>query len=425
MRPSRALVLCLALAIAAPAAAAPRAKARSAPKPAAYALARHLSSALSIDALGKTLFAQRRAASARHATVDSITPGSPYVAGSVRGIGRGSYRNLVDVEPNTNRVRETELEVGMPIWLPGQKDALRETVDASVAEYEQRLSLRRLEVAGLVRDAWWTAQRAARDADIARERVATARDLQHDMDRRAELGDAPPQDALVAQNETLAAETELSQAEASAKATRASYETLTAGGRPDGALEPLLPERPLEAHPALRAPLASLARAEAQLRLVAATPIENPEIGLFGRRESNAQGNTRAEATTFGLRFRMSLPTAGRNEPRRAEAEAEVARAMAELASARRAVNAEILAARRALDAARRTGAIAAQRLKVAEEHFELSRRAFRLGETGVSDLFRAKQSLLEAQKAQAASAVEIGVAQSRLNHARGYAPAL
>ncbi len=417
----RALVLVLALAVAAPTAAAPRAKTKAT----GFALARHLSSALSIDAAGKTLFAQRRAAAARYATVDSVTPGSPYVAGSARGVGRGSYRNLVDVEPGTNRTREAELEAGMPIWLPGQRDALRSTVDASIVEFEQRLELRRLEVAGLVRDAWWRAQRATRETAIARERVTTARDLQQDMDRRTQLGDAPQQDALVARNETLAAATELSQAEAAAQAARAAYETLTAGGKPDGVLEPLMGDRALDAHPALRAPLASLARAQAQAQLVAATPIENPEIGVFGRRETNAQGNTRAEATTFGLRFRMSLPTAGRNEPRRAEAEAEVARATAELAAARRAVDAEIRAARRALDAARRTGAIATQRLKTANEHFELSRKAFRFGETGVSDLFRAKQSLLEAQKAHAASVVEIGVAQSRLNHARGYAPAM
>lgn len=410
----------IALTLVGVAQAAPRAKKAPA---AAFALSRHLAAALSVDAQGKTLIAQRRAVAARYATTDSLTPGSPYLAGAIRGPGQGRYRNLASDEPSTNRAREAELELGMPIWLPGQKDAMRATVDAAVVEYDQRLALRRLDVAGLVRDAWWTAQRTAREATIARERMMTAKDLQHDMDRRFALGDAPGQDTLIARNETLTAAAELSQADFAAKAARAAYATLTAGGQPDGVLELLQPERALDTHPALRAPLAALARAQAQARLVDATPIENPEVGLFGRRETNAQGNARAEATTFGLRFRMSLPTAGRNAPREAEAEAEVAKAEAEAQSARRLVAAEIAAARRALDAARRTERFAVQRLNVASEHFELSRKAFRLGETGVSDLFRARQTLTDAQKGRAAAAVDLGVAQSRLNHARGYAP--
>ena len=389
----------------------------------AFALPRDLTGALSVDAQGKTLVAQRRAAGARYATVESLTPGSPYIAGQARGLGQGSYRNLAAIEPNANRVREAELEMGMPLWLPGQRDALRATVDTTLVEYEQRLALRRLELAGLVRDAWWSAQRAAREVEIARERVTTSKDLQYDMDRRAELGDAPPYDALVARNETLAAETERSITEAAAKAARATYATLTAGGAPDGVLEPLKIDPPLDAHPALGAPLASVARAQAQVALVEATPIDNPELGVFGRRESTAQGNARADSTTFGLRFRMTLPTAGRNDPRRAEAQAGLTKAYAELASARRLVAAEITAARRALEAARRTEAIASERLKVAGDTFEIARKAFRLGETGVSDLYRAKQALLEAQKMRANASIDLGVAQSRLNQARGYAP--
>ena len=51
---------------------------------------------------------------------------------------------------------------------------------AGMREIDEKLALRRLEVAGLVRDAWWSAQRAAQELTIARHRVVTARELGHE-----------------------------------------------------------------------------------------------------------------------------------------------------------------------------------------------------------------------------------------------------
>lgn len=390
--------------------------------PLGHVLARHLDMAVTIDAQSKALEAQYRAVSARYATSNSITPGSPYVGGSQRNNVRGNLRNY----------NETELEAGMPIWLPGQRDAYESTVTSGLLEVEERLALRRLDVAALVRDAWWTAQRAMRDAAVARTRVATARDIGDDMARRVQLGDAPQQDALLARNETLAAETELAQVDGAVRVARVNYAALTGGATPDGVLETVREGGDIEDHPALRAPRASLARAEMQQQLVEASFIDNPEIGVFGRQEHNDQYSTdrsqsvtsqRTDSTTVGVRFRIPLPTPGRNEPKRAEAAAEVARAHAEYERAKRVVTAEIKAARATLAAARRSESLAAQRLAVANEQFELSRKAFSLGEVSAVDLYRVRQSQLDAQRMHAGAVIGAGVATSRLNQALGYAP--
>lgn len=395
------------------------AKPNNKPKPSGFVLPRHLEMALVIDAQTKALDAQRRAVAARYATSSSITPGSPYLAGSRRE----------RVSGNVKGYRETELEVGMPLWLPGQRDAYETNVTAGILEVDERMALRRLDVAALVRDAWWSAQRASRDVAIARDRLATARDIGNDMTRRVELGENPSQDALLARNETLAAETELAQMEAAAKAARAAYAVLTGGATPDGTLEPQLPPRPIEDHPALRAPLASLGRAQTQARLVEASFIESPEIGVFGRNEQGTdpavEDPIRSNSNTVGVRLRVPLPTPGRNEPRIAEAMADMVRAQAEFDRARRLVDAEIAAARAALAAARRADGLAAKRLSVATEQFELARRSFRLGEINAFDLYRVRQMQLEAQRARAAASIDVGVAQSRLNQAWGYAPEL
>ena len=405
-------------------------KARRRPPPAkqqrAMALPKHLEIAVSIDAQSRSLEAQFRATSARYATANSITPGSPYVA--------GLQRNNVstNVTGNLRNYNETEIEAGLPLWLPGQRDAFAATVTTSLLEVEERLALRRLEVAGALRDAWWNAQRAEREASVARNRVATARDIGADMTRRVELGDAAQGDALLARNETLAAETELAQAEGAVKVARINYMALTGGAPPDGTLESVHPATDIEDHPALRAPHAALVRAHAQAQLVDATPIDSPEIGVFGRREYNDQYSTdpsqqltnqRTDSTTVGVRIRIPLPTAGRNEPRRAAALAEMDRATAEYERAKRIVLAEIKAARDALAAAQRAAKLADSRLAVANDQFELSRKAFKLGELSAFDLYRVRQIQLDAQRMQANAAINVGVAISRLNQARGYAP--
>ncbi|WP_244471390.1 TolC family protein [Methylocystis sp. SB2] len=389
-------------------------------------LAKHLEMAVLIDAQSRSLEAQFRAITGRYATVNSISPGSPYFAGYQRNAVAGNLRNY----------NETEAEVGMPLWLPGQRDALAATVTTGLFEVEERLALRRLEVAGVLRNAWWNAQRAARDVSVARSRVETARDIGADMTRRVELGESPQTDALLAKNETLGAETELAQAEGALKVAQVNYVALTGGAPPDGVLESVRPAIDIEEHPALRTPRAALVRARAQAELVDATPIDNPEIGIFGRQEHNDQyatdrsldplepiTNQRTDATTVGVRIRIPIPTEGRNEPRRAEALAEMDRATAEYERAKRMVLAEIKASRESLAAAQRAASLANSRLTVANEQFELSRKAFKLGELSAFDLYRVRQIQLDAQRMQANAAIAVGTAISRLNQAQGYAP--
>jgi outer membrane protein, heavy metal efflux system len=391
-------------------------------KPLGHVLIRHLDMAVGIDAPSRALEAQIRAVASRYATTNSITPGSPYLSGLQRNNVAGNLRDF----------NETEMEAGLPLWLPGQRDAMEGTVATGIIEVEAKLAQRRLVVAGLLRDSWWSAQRAARDVSVARSRVVTAKEIGGDMTRRVELGDAAPADALLAKNELLAAQTELAQAEGAEKVARVNYGLLTDGTPPDGTLENAKPAGDIDEHPALRAPLAALRRAEAQAELVEATPIDNPEAGVVGRQEHNNQYSTdpsqpitnqRTDSTTIGVRFRIPLPTSGRNEPRRAEAKAEVTRARAEYEKARRIVAADIQAARANLATAQRAEALAKKRLAVANEEYDLTRKSFALGEIGALDFYRVRQLQLDAQRAEATTSVAVGAAVSRLNQAQGYAP--
>ncbi|WP_207539009.1 TolC family protein [Sabulicella rubraurantiaca] len=370
-------------------------------------LSAHVDAAMALDAGARAIAAQREVAAARTATVRSLTPLPPAVSGSFRSDTRGP-----------REVRELDAELSLPVWLPGQRRALAGSVATSVAEQERRLALRRLEVAGALRDAWWNAAEAARAVQLARERLTTARAIAGDVSRRARLGDIPPGEALLARNETLAAELALSQAEAEQEQARALYAVATGGLQPDLPVERVLPAR--GPHPLLAAAEAVLETASAQARYVATTPRDNPEVGFFARQEGGTGTN---EGTSLGLRFRLPLATEGRNAPRRAQAQGEVTRAAAELAQSRRQVAATISRAEVALRASEANLRIARQRLQVAREQEAIALNAFRGGETGTFDLFRVRQLRLEASNDEGRAAVEVNRARSRLNQARGVVP--
>jgi outer membrane protein TolC len=287
--------------------------------------------------------------------------------------------------------------------------------------------LRRLELAARLRDAYWAVAAADSEARVARERLATARDVGHDFQRRVALGDIAETEALLARNEELAAELDLARADAAGRSARASYATFTGGSiaaltsasdangvRP----EPILPAGP--DHPQLRAAEAALATAEARARLVRATPIDNPELGFFGRRTG---GSLNADGFSLGLRMRVPIATAGRNVPRLAEVEAERTRAAAELQQARRAVDGEITLARLEVTATETARRLAASRRAVADQQLAAARSAFRNGEIGAFDLFRVRQLQIEATAGDARAQIETGRARSRLNQALGAVP--
>ena len=375
--------------------------------PALAQLSAHVDAAMALDAGARAIEAQREAAAARTATLRSATPLPPAVSGSARSDLRGP-----------RQLREFDAELALPLWLPGQRSALAGTIGANVAEQESRLALRRLEVAGALRDAWWNAAEAARAVQLARERLATARSIAGDVSRRAELGDIPPAEALLARNETLAAELALAQANAESVQARALYRAVTGGLEPN--LPPERPQARAGAHPALAAGEAAVEAAQARARYVAATPRDNPELGFFARQE-NGLGTT--DSSSLGLRFRLPLSTEGRNAPRRADAQAELTRATAELAQSRRLVASAVERAQAALTAAEGALRIARQRLQVAQEQERIALNAFRGGETGTFDLFRVRQLRLEAANDAGRAEVEANRARSRVNQAAGVVP--
>lgn len=372
-------------------------------------LAGQAQAALGLDSTSQSLVAQRAAAVARQALVDSPVAGSPALGGAARTGTRGP-----------GQVREFDLEIAAPIWLPGQRGALRDTISATIVALDRQIAARQLEVIGLLRERWWEASQARRDAQVQRDRLATARDIARDVSRRAELGDVAETEALLGRNEVLAAQLEVARADAAFEAISATYFALTGQRVPDLRAERAIPSARAADHPILRAAEASVAAAEAEVRLVAATVRDNPEIGLYGR---HSRGDVSELGESVGVRFRLPLATEARNAPRRAAAQAGLTAATAALTAQRRIIAVQVRAAEAQLRAAEGQQRVARDRLGIANRQLNSAQRAFRAGEVALFDLYRVRQLQLEAATASGRAEVEVGRARSRLNQAIGATP--
>ncbi len=111
-------------------------------------------------------------------------------------------------------VRELEVGVAVPLWLPGERSRRAAFADAESAAVESRATAAQLRVAATVREAWWQWQRARIEADNARDQLDNTRRIAADVARRTKAGDLARADQHQADGAVAAAESGLNQADA-------------------------------------------------------------------------------------------------------------------------------------------------------------------------------------------------------------------
>lgn len=315
---------------------------------------------------------------------------------------------------------EHELEVAVPLWLPGQRAARQALAEAEAGDGEGAREAARLEVAGAVRDALWAWRQARAELTLAEERQRTAETLAGDVARRVAAGELARADALLARQEMLQADAGRVAAGSRLERAAARYGLLT-GQETDPADAEEAVQAPPPQHPRLMAADAAVGRARAALNLVRESEREAPSLGVQWRRERADP----AAAADASVRFALNLPlaSAARHRPQLAaagsvlaEAEAARRRLLDELAADLRAARAELAAAEAA-------AALAEARAEAAGERLRLLDRAFALGELPLPEYLRTRQAAFEAR----AEAVQRGLARhaarAQLNQIQGVLP--
>lgn len=322
-------------------------------------------------------------------------------------------------------VRETELGVAIPLWLPGQRAARQQlnAVDTDVAHAQAAAS--RWQIAGWVRAS--QAEIHIRTAELAQIHAESQvlHSLSQDVERRVKAGDLAPADAMAAQAEWLQADVRGSQAKQHLEQARLQWRSLT--GLDD---VPLLGDstppssdaaRLLEEHPLLRE--ASL-RAEAARRkvdLVNASGRSAPEVVARIRQDVGGGGGERVNS--WGIALRMPLGTDDRNQPLQAAAlaELELAEAQWRLLKQQLATSIEAQALTQTSLAQQWRGE--QQRAALLRERAELISQSFRAGETALPDMLRALSAAHAAEAAAQRLLTQQAHAAARLQHALGIVP--
>ncbi len=349
-------------------------------------------------------------AEARHAEARSWFPEAPSVEISHR-----------DDRLNENLgLREREVDLNLPLWMPGQRNAKKrlaekETTDSQAAIVEARLAL-----AGKLRDSVWAFAAARSEAELASERLETARRLEADVARRVKAGDLARTDLLMAKEETLAARNVLADARTKERQAHIRYRALTG-------LE-TLPDRIEEEavksdqpHPRQVLAEAAAGRARAELAFIRTSGRDAPELSLGWQQSRDAGSQPDNNSLRLGLRFPFA--TEGRNAPRMAAANAGLIQAEAESRQILDEIEADQREAEALLENAEATHSTAVERVAAATERLRLLQKAFDLGELALSELMRARGNASQAKLEAARARVSLASAKAKINQSRGVLP--
>lgn len=318
-------------------------------------------------------------------------------------------------------VRETEVSIAAPIWLPAQKSARQALAQTSSNDLEAQIANARLTLAGEVRDRLWAVA-------AAREALAEAKDHQYHLEeiagevmRRVKAGDLARTDGMLARQEVLAAQAAAAAATIKLQEALTRYRLLTGQSEiPMPRAEPIGKATP-EPHPRILATRTALQRSQASLHAVNNTRSDPPTVGLSMRREQDRPASP--SSRSVGLTVQIPIGTAARNRPLETAARTQIETASAEAMQAEAAVGADVELARQQLVVAEQALEAATSRAVLTREHTELIQKAFHLGERGLAELLRSRALSHEAEVGERQHRVAVGLAHARLNQALGILP--
>jgi len=331
---------------------------------------------------------------------------------------------------NRNRGRqEYEVELAVPLWLPGQKAAYKAEAAGRIDETTARRAALRLEIGGEVREAWWALAAARSAGELAARRLETARALEADVVRRYKVGELSRMDANLAQTETHAANAELAEAEAMQLQAEQAVQALTGSPAPKELGEELPATRRLAGetgdavatHPLLAAAAAAARSARARVQVANESRRASPELALRIVRE---RGDS-AESYSNGMGIKLMIPFSSPPQVRRqtSAAQAEADQAEAEMLRAQARVGLDMERAQRNLQSAERLLAMARERRQLSAENLRLAEKAFSLGESDLATLLRIRAAAFDADAHLDRRRVARAAATSRLNQALGVLP--
>lgn len=327
-------------------------------------------------------------------------------------------------------LREVEIGLVLPLWLPGERQRSAALADAQWQWVQEQQRVAQWQLAGQVRQAWWDWQRARSDFALAQERLRSAQQLADDVRRRFEAGDLARTDWLQAQAVVTQAQGAQAQTQGAYQAARAALAVWWTW--PPEAINSTTAAPPLhgaiaaqhalsEQHPALVHSQAQVQLARSSADLAAVQRRANPEISVATTHGRDQTGERYRKSVTLGLR--VALGSNDMAQAKEALARAAALEADIRYQRERERLTQDIEAAQARAVAAQAHSEAASRYAALAQETVTHIDKAFRLGAADWPTRLRAEQEFVQAQHQWARTRIDAAAAISALHQSLGLLP--
>ena len=370
----------------------------------------------------QSLTVRREAAEARRQSADSWTVEPPALEVSAK----------TDQINKNQGSREYVAGIALPLWLPGERSRTGALADAESRATASRAVAAQLRTAAIVREGWWSWQRARTEQGLALERLNGARQLALDVARRVKVGDLARADQHQADGAAATAEVALAEANTALATATQQLRALigmTPGSQGAGVSVTAEPAPTIPAdfaaldtsHPAVVELLnrAEVARRGAELAEVQTRA--NPELTLATTRDRGIVGDPYQQTVTVGIRYPFG--SASRNRAKASLARAEAIEAEGQLRLERERLIADLEAARVRVESAQQQVTAAENRAQLARESRGFFEKSFRLGESDLPTRVRIELEAAEGERQAARARIDLAAAISHLRQALGLLP--
>jgi len=342
-----------------------------------------------------------------------------------------SVNHQNDVIGSHDGLQEWEASVGMPLWLPGQKQQqllLSDKLSAELPAYKQQI---RLQASATIRELIWHAVLAETADKQALQAWNTAQNLEQDVDSKVAAGELAAAESLLASSHTLELYSQylLTQA-ALAHALKQYHHRTGEQALPQDYEEVLsIQQDRLQhhssaiidpQHPDLKVLDQHIATLHTKQDLARFEGAVNPELSLGIRRERGSDDENYNNSVGIGISFALG------NDVYRRPAIALAAKELADAEVTRQQVehelNAVLFSQLHDLASKQQQLDLENQRVETSRQYFSLQQRAFELGEIDLVSVLHSQSIANKAQNRKLRLQIEMKQLIAQINQARGVA---
>ncbi|QXC29206.1 TolC family protein [Aeromonas sp. FDAARGOS 1409] len=319
------------------------------------------------------------------------------------------------VDTNHGR-REWEVGVGIPLWLPGQRD---NSINAAVVEqraFQGRQAFEKWKLAGELREAWWETRFSEAEVASATKKLRLLERLTADTAKKLKAGEVAPLEVNQAKLAELDARKELALATAAYDRAIQAFQLISLGAELPDQAEELL-QGSIE-HPALVNAALESGAVSAQLKKTSNSVLGTPELGLSYTSERDAFDEPYSGTVKVGVTIPWGTGT--QNRAQMAAINASLSQAKINQEQTSRAILMQQRIAANELQQAKNNADNAGIQVELAREKSAWVKKGYQKGQFDLAMYLKTLQEEWQSQSLLIRSRLEVARAISRSNQAAG-----